>query len=262
MEYVSVQGATIPALGFGTARMEATETRNAVANALELGYRHIDTAQMYGNEDAVGAAVEAADVARDEVFLVTKILSRNLAADALRSSFAESLDRLRMESVDLLLIHSPSPSVPIAESIDAMNELQAEGRVDHIGVSNFSVQQLRDAQEASRTPIVTNQVEYHPFKDQSELLAYCVDQDVMLTAYSPLNVGHGLENETLVRIGDRHGKSPAQVALRWLIQQENVSAIPKASKPHHQKANIDIFDFELTTDEMDALYQGDGSGLV
>lgn len=254
MEYVTVQGAEIPALGFGTARMGTTETRNAVETALELGYRHIDTAQMYGNEDAVGAAVEKADIARDEVFVVTKILSRNLAYDDLHDSFEDSLDRLKMESVDLLLIHEPSRSVPVEESIRAMNELQEAGRVRHIGVSNFSIQQLREAEAASDTPIVTNQVEYHPFTDQSQLLEHCVDNGVMLTAYSPLAIGRRLENGTLIQIGERYQKSPAQVALRWLIQQENVSAIPKASKRQHQEENIDIFDFELTTAEMDAIF--------
>jgi 2,5-diketo-D-gluconate reductase B len=254
MEYVTVQGAEIPALGFGTARMGTTETRNAVETALELGYRHIDTAQMYGNEDAVGAAVEKADVARDEVFVVTKILSRNLAHDDLHDSFEDSLDRLKMEYVDLLLIHEPSRSVPVKESIRAMNELQEAGRVRHIGVSNFSVRQLREAEAGSDTPIVTNQVEYHPFTDQSQLLEHCVDNGVMLTAYSPLAIGRRLENGTLIRIGERYEKSPAQVALRWLIQQENVSAIPKASKRQHQEENIDIFDFELTIAEMDAIF--------
>lgn len=255
MEYVSVQSTDIPALGFGTARMRKTEAQKAVENALELGYRHIDTAQMYENEDAVGTAVETSDVARDEVFLVTKIHRRNLAYEDLLDSFEKSLDRLQMDYVDLLLIHEPSRSVPVAESIKAMNELQEAGSVRHIGVSNFSIRQLREADEASNTPIITNQVEYHPFKDQSQLLEYCVDNNVMLTAYSPLDVGRGLENDTLVRIGGRYGKSPAQVALRWLIQQENVSAIPKASNRQHQEKNIDVFDFELTAAEMNALFE-------
>ena len=153
------------------------------------------------------------------------------------------------------MIHVPSRSVPVEESIKAMNESQEEGSVGHIGVSNFSIRQLREAKEASNTPIITDQVEYHPFKDQSQLLEYCVDNDVMLTAYSPLDVGRGLEDDTLVRIGERCGKSPAQVALCWLIQQENVSAIPKASKRQHQAENIDVFDFELTADEMKAIFE-------
>lgn len=258
MEYVTIQGVEIPALGFGTARMGKAETQSAVENALDLGYRHIDTAQMYENEDAVGTAVKTSDVVRDDVFLVTKILRRNLAYEDLLDSFEKSLDRLKTDYVDLLLIHAPSRSVPTEESIGAMNELQESGSVRHIGVSNFSVRQLREAEEASDTPIVTNQVEYHPFKDQSLLLEYCVDSDVMLTAYSPLDVGRGLEDDTLIRIGERHGKSPAQVALRWLIQQENVSAIPKASKRRHQEENIDVFDFELTADEMNAIFELQG----
>lgn len=261
MEYVAVQNAEIPALGFGTARMAKTETQTAVENALALGYRHIDTAQMYENEDAVGTAVETSDVGRDEVFLVTKIHRRNLAYKDLRNSFRKSLDRLKMDYVDLLLIHAPSRSVPIEESITAMNELQQEGTVRHIGVSNFSLQQLREAEAASNAPIITNQVEYHPFKSQSQLLEYCVDNNVMLTAYSPLDVGRRLDNNTLVQIGKQHGKSPAQVALRWLIQQQNVSAIPKASNRRHQEENIDIFDFELTADEMNTIFELSG-GLI
>lgn len=205
MEYVSVQSVEIPALGFGTARMGKTEAQKAVENALELGYRHIDTAQMYENEDAVGTAVETSDIVRDEVFLVTKIHRRNLAYENLRNSFEKSLDRLQTDYIDLLLIHEPSRSVPVAESIKAMNELQEAGSVRHIGVSNFSIRQLRESQEVSNTPIMTNQVEYHPFKDQYQILEYCVDNNMMLTAYSPLDVGRGLENDTLVRIGNGTG---------------------------------------------------------
>lgn len=262
MEHVSARGVEIPALGFGTARMDKEESRKAVHTALELGYRHLDTAQMYSNEDAVGNAVQESDIDRDEVFLVTKIHRKNLAYEDVLDSFEISLSRLKMDYVDLLLIHAPSRSVPVAESMQAMNELQDQDKVKHIGVSNFSISQLQEAQAVSETPVITNQVEYHPFKDQSKLVEFCVDNDLLLTAYSPLNVGNGLDDDTLVRIGERYGKTPAQVALRWLLQQRKVAAIPKAATRAHQKENIDIFDFELTTEEMNAIFELQGGVLT
>ncbi|UVE49210.1 aldo/keto reductase [Haloferax larsenii] len=262
MESVSVHGVAVPALGLGTARMRGDECRQAVMTGLELGYRHIDTAQMYKNEDAVGDAVAQSSVDRDEVFLVTKLLRGNLRYDDVLDSFAESLDRLQMEYVDLLLIHAPSRSVPVSESVRAMNELQDQGAVNHIGVSNFSVSQLQEAMEASETPILTNQVEYHPFKSQGSLLEFCIENDVLLTAYSPLNLGSGLSDEMLQEIGTRHGKTPAQVALRWLVQQEYVAAIPKASQERHLAENIDIFDFELSEAEMEQVFELQGGLLT
>jgi diketogulonate reductase-like aldo/keto reductase len=253
MEHVTADDAEIPALGFGTARMTGEECRSAVADALELGYRHLDTAQMYDNEDAVGAAVRESDVPRDEVFLVTKLHPSNLAPRDVHSSFDASLDRLDTDYVDLLLIHAPRGSVPISETIGAMNDLQGEGTVRHVGVSNFSVSQLREAMDASATPVVTNQVEYHLGVNCDELLGFCRERDVALTAYSPLDVGDLSDDEELRDIGDRHGKTPAQVALRWLVQQENVVAIPKAASAEHRAENLDVFDFELTDAEMGEL---------
>lgn len=166
MQHLTTQDATIPALGFGTWQLQGETGRTAVKNALETGYRHIDTAQMYNNEDAVGQAIADSPVSRDDIFLVTKILRRNRAHDDVLNSVEESVQRLGTE-IDLLLIHAPSWSVPIEESIGAMNELQERGTVEHIGVSNFSVDQMRQAMTASETPILTNQVEYHPFKAQN-----------------------------------------------------------------------------------------------
>lgn len=260
MEHVTVHEAAVPALGLGTYPMKGEDCRVAVRTALELGYRHIDTAQMYTNEAAVGDAIAAAPVDREDVFLVTKVLSENLAEDDLRRSVDASLDALNT-TIDLLLIHSPSRSVPIAESIGAMNQLQERGDVEHIGVSNFSVDQLEAAMAASATPILTNQVEYHPFERRDDLLAFCLDNEVMLTAYSPLARGRVTGDDTLERIGDRYDKTAAQVALRWLLQQELVSAIPKAARRTHQAENLDVFDFELTPEEMAAIFDL-GGGLV
>ena len=261
MEYVTVQGVEVPALGFGTWPMKGETCRTAVRTALEYGYGHVDTAQMYENEAAVGRAIADSDVPREEVFVVTKLRSGNLAHDDVLRTARESLDRLDTGVIDLLLIHSPSRSVPIAESIGAMNRLQAEGVVEHIGVSNFSVAQLESAMEASETPILTNQVEYHPFTSRSDLLEFCLEHGVMLTAYTPLARGRVTGDETLRAIGDRYGKIPAQVALRWLIQQEMVAAIPKAADPEHIAENVDVFDFELTAEEMERVFDL-GGGLV
>ncbi|MFB6189567.1 MAG: aldo/keto reductase [Halapricum sp.] len=261
MEYVTAQGVDVPALGFGTYPMQGDSCRSAVEQALELGYRHVDTAQMYGNERAVGQAIADADVPREDVFLVTKILRRNLAYEDLLESVAESHERLGTD-IDLLLIHSPSHTVPIEKSIEAMNDLQDRGTVQHIGVSNFSVGQLRDAISASATPILTNQVEYHPFEDQADVLEFCIENDVMLTAYSPLAEGQVVGNDLLEGIGDRYGKTGAQVALRWLLQQDPVSAIPKASRPAHIRENVDVFDFELTDEEMTRIFDLQGGLLA
>ena len=253
MEYETAQGVTVPVLGLGTSGMTGDACREAVLEAFDLGYRHLDTAQMYDNEDAVGEAIGASDLDRDEVFLTTKVLPENLAYDDLHDSFADSLDRLDTDYVDLLLIHAPSDKVPVEESLQAMNELQADGEVRHIGVSNFSVEETREAIAASATPILTNQVKYHPFYPQDDMLAFCREADVLLTAYTPLAKGQVFDDERLIEIGNRHGKSPAQVALRWLVQQDGVITIPMSSNPDHLAENLDVFDFALADDEMAAI---------
>lgn len=258
MEYVTAQGVEVPKIGFGTARMRGEQCMDAVESALELGYRHLDTAQMYQNEEAVGAAVSASDVPREEVFVTTKLDRPNVSRERVFSSVGESLERLGTDYVDLLLIHAPSRSVPISETIGAMDNLVEEGRVRNVGVSNFSV---AEALEASRAGILTNQVEYNPFHGQPELLEFCVENDVVLTAYSPLDVGRVRGNEVLREIGRRYGKAEAQVALRWLVQQPRVVAIPKASSREHQRQNLDVFDFELSGGEMARIFELQG-GLV
>ncbi|WP_049926959.1 aldo/keto reductase [Halopiger goleimassiliensis] len=262
---VSADGAEIPALGFGTARMTGDECRQAVERALEVGYRHVDTAQLYDNESAVGDAIAASTVDRNDVFVVTKVHPDNAAREDVLESTRTSLERLGLTTVDLLLLHAPSDEVPLEETLSAMNELQDEGSVDHVGVSNFPVEALDRARELSDTPIVANQVKYHPYHHQPELLEYCVEHDVCLTAYSPLAEGAVPGDDRLGEIGDRYGKSAAQVALRWLVQQPMVAAIPKAASPAHVETNADVFDFELDPAEMDAVADlGDGrwSALV
>jgi diketogulonate reductase-like aldo/keto reductase len=254
METVTVQGVDVPALGLGTYRLRNQACVNTVRDALELGYRHVDTAEFYDNQREVGEGIATANVDREDVFLTTKIWRSNLRReDALRSA-RESIDRLDVEYVDLLLIHWPDQSVPVAETLDAMTQLREEGQVRHVGVSNFSVPQLREAIEATDAPILTDQVEYHPFTDQSNLLEFCIEQDVLLTAYSPLAKGKVARDDTLAEIGERYDRTASQVALRWLVQQEGVAAIPKASSREHLQENLVVFDFELTDAEMSRVF--------
>ncbi|MGM0591735.1 MAG: aldo/keto reductase [Halobacteriota archaeon] len=261
MEYVSTAGTDVPALGLGTYRLRESACTRAVETALSLGYRQIDTAEFYGNQSAIGTAITNSPVDRSEVFVTTKVWPDHLRYDDVLRVAEEGLSKLGTEYLDLLLVHWPNDSVPIAETMGAMNQLQTDGRVRNVGVSNFSVPQLEAAIRASETPIVTNQVPYHPYNLQQSLLEFCLDADVVLTAYSPLAKGRVTRDDTLAAIGDKYGKSAAQVSLRWLVQQDNVAAIPKASSRRHLEANIDVFDFELTADEMRQIFDLEG-GLL
>jgi len=246
-------GADVPAIGLGTWRLTGHRCRRAVEAALELGYRHVDTAQKYGNEREVGIALSASDVSREDVFLTTKVWVRNARYDDVIYSTERSLDRLGTDYVDLLLLHWPHPFVPIEETMAAMNRLQEAGTVRHVGVSNFTIPYLEEAMEILESPIVANQVKYHPYHDQDELLEYCVDHEICLTAYSPLAEGVVPGDDRLEVIGEPYGKSATQVALRWLLQQPAVAAIPKAASHRHIEANADVFDFELSPDELAAV---------
>jgi 2,5-diketo-D-gluconate reductase B len=248
MQYIDIQGTTVPRLGFGTWQIQGEDCYAAVRDALDLGYRHIDTAQAYENEDRVGEAIADSRVARQDIFLTTKVWKDRLAYDDVISSTETSLGKLQTDYVDLLLIHWPVDDVPLEETLGAMSELRKQGKARHIGVSNFTPGLVRDALEI--TPIACNQVEYHPYLDQSKLVDQAAEHGMMLTAYSPLARGRVLGDEDLLDIGARYGKSAAQVALRWSIQQEPVVAIPKAASAEHRRSNLKIFDFELTDEEM------------
>jgi len=255
MDDIQVQGTSVPALGLGTWQLTGQTCRETVETALEMGYRHVDTAQAYGNERQVGLGMNAAAVDREEVFLTTKLDGSNRDERSVRRSTRESLNKLGTDYLDLLLIHWPNTPwmAPLSETLGAMNDLVEEGLVRHIGVSNFSPSLLDRARDISSAPIFTDQVQYHPYWDQRKLLDYCRIHDVLLTAYSPLARGGVLDDPALVQIGNRYGKSPAQVALRWLVQQEGVAAIPKASSREHLEANLAVFDFELTDAEMERI---------
>lgn len=254
MQYVSVQGVDIPALGLGTWQITGEECREAVEHALSSGYRHIDTAQGYGNEDDVGTAIARSDVPRDDIFLTTKIWHTQTSYDAAGRSIDDSLSKLGTDYVDLLLIHWPT-DVPVEDTLEAMADAREAGKVRHIGVSNFTPTLVEEALEHEK--LLCNQVEYHPFLSQDRLLEQARDNDMMLTAYSPLARGQAVNEDLLIEIGEEYGKSPAQVALRWLIQQDNVAAIPKAASAAHREANLDIFDFELSADQMQQIRQLD-----
>lgn len=247
----SVQS-TIPRVGLGTWQTGGYQCFNAVQHALELGYRHIDTAMAYENEATVGRAIEVSDVDRDDVFLTTKVKGypELLEYDRLLEAVEGSLERLGTDYVDLLLIHWWNPVSDMGSTFAAMDRLVEEGKVDNIGVSNFSVDQLRDAMGVSDSPILTNQVEHHVYWQNNDILSYCQKNDITLTAYSPLAEGLLVDDEQLASIGDRYGKSAAQVAIRWLLQQENVVTIPKTVTPEHARSNMNVFDFSLSDEEI------------
>ncbi len=236
-------------MGFGTYQLDNTTANEMVQAALETGYRHIDTAQMYGNEEGVGKAINASAVNREEVFLTTKVLPSNLGRQTFLPSVEESLRKLKVDAVDLLLIHWPNSDVPVEEYIGELVKAQEKGYTKHIGVSNHTTALLNKVL-ATGANIITNQVEYHPFLNQDKLYNYLRQHDLSLTAYSPIAQGQVMGNETLKSIGGKYGKSEVQVTLRWLIQQDGVMAIPKSGKESHMKSNFDIFDFELTQDEV------------
>lgn len=254
MTIISANGAEMPAIGLGTWTLRDNTATRLVAAAIESGYRHIDTAAMYDNEDAVGAGIKAAGLPRAEIFLTTKVWHTDLSAAAFKKSVAASLARLQQDYVDLLLIHWPSKDVPLAETIGALNAAKDQGFARHIGVSNFNVAMINEAVGCSHHPLVCNQIEYHPFLNQDKVLAACRAHGMAVTAYCPL----ARESELLTlpdvtSIAAAHGKSPAQVILRWLTQQQNVAAIPRSSKPERIRENGEIFDFTLSDAEVETI---------
>lgn len=253
MQYKNIQGIDVPEIGLGTYKLHDRDCTNAVRMALDIGYRHIDTAQMYKNEREIGEALNISTVPREDIFLATKIWHTNLDPDDVLQTTEDSLRNLDTPYVDLLMIHWPNDQYDLRDTIEAMLVLRDQGKAMNIGVSNFPLSLLKKANEEIRAPIFCNQVEFHPFIDQLDLLDYAIENDIMLTAYSPLAQGNVLKDKTLQEIAKSHGKSPSQVALRWLIEQENVVAIPKASSENHLQENFNIFDFELTDDEFERI---------
>jgi 2,5-diketo-D-gluconate reductase B len=237
----------IPKLGFGTWRLDGRDCEEGVADALAVGYRHVDTAAMYGNEEEVGRGLRASGVERSHVWLTTKVWADDLEPRRVRASLEASLRRLATDYVDLFLIHWPNPRVPLAATLDAMSALREEGKTREIGVSNFNSAQFREALDLA--PVIVNQVEYHPYLGQDAVLDVCRERGVELTAYRPLARNEVADDPVIREIADSHGATPAQVALAWLIGQDPVSAAPKASSPELRRENLGALQLELTDED-------------
>ncbi len=251
MKHIAIGGQCMPSLGFGTYELNGATCRHAVEAALATGYRHIDTASMYGNEGEVGRALRSSSVPRNEVFVTTKVWFDRLHRRGVLRSCERSLELLGSDYVDLLLVHWPNPEVPLEETLGAMDEVVASGKARAIGVSNFPPRMMREARKLAN--VVCDQVEYHPYLAQSDILGVARSLDIAVTAYCPLAQGEVVDDPTLREIGRRHDKSSAQVAIRWLVQQEMVAAIPRAGNPDHIQENFEVFDFSLTREERRAV---------
>jgi diketogulonate reductase-like aldo/keto reductase len=246
---VEAKGARIPILGLGTWELRGRACARVVEQALRLGYRHVDTAAIYENEREVGEGIRASGVKRAEVFVTTKIWPSNFVPRDLERAARESLARLRLSDVDLLLLHWPNPQIPLTETLGALGKVKRDGLTRHIGVSNFTVALIEEAVAASAEPIVCDQVEYHPYLDQSKVIAACRQRDMAVVAYSPIARGNARNDEVLGRIGASYGKSAAQVSLRYLVQQ-HIVVIPRTSKVERLSENAAIFDFKLNDEDM------------
>ena len=249
MNFVEANGAKIPAIGLGTWELRDRTCARIVEQALRLGYRHIDTAQMYDNEGEVGEAIRVSGVPRDQIFLTTKVWHTRFTAAELERSAVESLARLRLGAVDLLLLHWPNRQVPLSETLAALCKVKREGLARHIGISNFTVALIEQAVRLATEPLVCNQIEMHPYLDQSKVAAACRKHGLAVVAYSPIAKGNAARDSVLAEIGAAHGKSAAQVSLRWLVQQ-NIVVIPRTAKIERLAINAAIFDFTLSDDEM------------
>jgi 2,5-diketo-D-gluconate reductase B len=250
----------IPALGIGTWQNEDPEQcAESVRTALEAGYRHVDTAQAYGNEAAVGEGIDTADVDRDDIFLATKVWIDNLAHDDVIETAEASLEKLGVDRVDLLYVHWPAGEYEPEDTLSAFAELRERGLIDTVGVSNFLPEQVDRAIEVCEAPIVANQVELHPFLAQTDLVEHCQERDVTVVGYSPLARGDVLDDPTIGEIAEKHGVSEAQVSLAWL-RQRDVVAIPKATSAEHVRDNWRSLDLELDDEDVERLDSLDRGG--
>jgi diketogulonate reductase-like aldo/keto reductase len=246
---LTAHGATLPAIGYGTMELPQRPAE-LVAFAIKAGYRAIDTARKYGTEERVGEGIRASGIARNELFVTTKVTEENAReADFLKSA-ETSLKALGLDYVDLLLVHWPQPKVPFAETLGALAKAKRSGMARHIGVSNFTIAMVDEAVRICPEPLVTNQIEYHAYLPQDRMIAALARHGMILTAYCPVARGELLTDPVIVEVAKAHNKTPAQIALRWLIQQPMVAAVPRALEEAHIKDNLDVFDFALSGDEM------------
>ena len=250
---LSSHGAEIPVIGFGTSQLG--NCAEIVATALKLGYRHLDTAWKYGTEDGVGEGVRASGVPRREIFLCTKVSHEYLRAADFARSVEQSLKRLQTDYVDLLHVHWPSTDgIPLAETMGALAKAKSEGKARHIGVANFNIALTEQAMRLCPEPLVALQAEYHPYLDQSKVLAFCRRAGLVFTAYCPLGRGRLFKDPVIAEIARTRGRTVAQVALRWLVQQGNIAPIPRSSNPRHMAESLKVFDFSLTPEEMNRIF--------
>jgi len=254
------EAGAMPALGFGSSPLTGGLLPDVIAAGLKAGYRHIDTARKYGTEGAVGEGMRASGVPRQDIFLTTKVSHENLRTDDFARSVDESLAALQVDYVDLLLIHWPNPAIALSEAMPALAKAKRQGLARHIGVANFNTTLLDEAVALCPEPLVALQAEYHPYLDQTKLLAAVRRHKLVFTAYCPLGRGRLFDDPVLAEIAKARGRSIAQIALRWLMQQD-VAAIPFSSNPQRIADNFNVFDFELSEAEMQriaALKRADG----
>ncbi len=247
------QGADIPVIGFGSSQLG--DCAEIVARALELGYRHIDTAWKYGTEEGVGKGLQLSGVPRKDVFLTTKVSHEYLRADDFARSVDQSLERLRVDCVDLLLVHWPSmDNVPLAETMGALAKAKRDGKTRHVGVANFNIAMVEESMRLCPEPLCVLQAEYHPYLRQTKVLDFCRRAGLIFMAYCPLGRGRVFQDPVLAGIAKKRGKTIAQIALRWLVQQGNIAPIPRSSNPKHMAESLQIFDFSLTEEEMNRIH--------
>lgn len=246
---LEAHGAKMPAIGYGTMEFPGRATE-LVTHAINIGYRHIDTARKYGTEEQVGEGIRASGIARGELWVTTKVTELDAReADFLRSA-ETSLKALRLDYVDLLLVHWPQPKVPFAETLGALAKAKRSGMTRHIGVSNFTLAMLEEAVRVCPEPLITNQIEYHAYLPQDRMLAALKRHGMILTAYCPVARGQLLDDPVIGEIAKAHGRTPAQICLRWLVQQPMVAAVPRALEEAHIAENLAVFDFALDDQEM------------
>ena len=246
---IEAKGFAIPAVGLGTWMLRGRDCARLVEQAIRIGYRHIDTAQMYDNEREVGEGLHASSVKRGDVFVTTKVWPSHFAPRDLERAARDSLSRLRLRELDLLLLHWPNPQIPLADTLGALCKVKRDGLTRHIGVSNFTVKLIEEAVRLSTEPLICNQIECHPFLDQSKVIAACRKHGMAVVAYSPIARGGAGKDKILARIGAAHGKTAAQVCLRFLVQQQ-IAVIPRTSKERRLSENAGVFDFTLSAQEM------------
>ncbi len=239
----------IPVLGFGTYKLNGDEGIKAIETALDIGYRHIDTAEAYNNQAEVSQAIKNSSLDRKDLFITSKVSYEHLHYSDVMKACEDTLQELNTDYLDLYLIHWPNKKIPIEETMRALSKLKTDGKILNIGVSNFTIKHLEELKTVTNDKVVLNQVEFHPYLYQKDLYDYCNDNNISLTAYSPIARGGVFGNPVIAEIGKKYNKNEAQITLKWMIQKD-IIVIPRSSNAAHIKSNFDIFDFELNTDEI------------